>query len=82
MITCGIMISPIDCEFQNLLLPCSGFHLMTPTPNQLPKTGPQFSFPIYGDSDSRLTLSAVCPILVKDSIIHPEVKFLPSLHPT
>lgn len=46
MIICGKMISPVDCEFQNLLLPCSWSHLTTPISNRLPKTGPRFSFTI------------------------------------
>lgn len=46
MIICGVIISPVGCEFQNWLLPCSWYHLITPTSNQLPKTGPWFSFSI------------------------------------
>lgn len=46
MILCGITILPMDCEFQNRLVSCSWSHSMTPASNQLPRTGPWFSFSV------------------------------------
>lgn len=79
---CSIIISPVNCEFQNLLLPCSWFHLMMPTSNQLPKTSPWSSFSIAvkcGDGASSLTLPAACPMLARNSIIQGEVSLNASL---
>ena len=40
---CGITISPVHYEFQNVVLPYSWYHLRMPVSNLLPKTCPWFS---------------------------------------